>query len=133
MLLQKNGLRKKNPSISVVATLFGDGEDVAWLEKNDLADWAEESLNGILGSETFDNSQQRTIALGLNKRRPVLVIEGPPGSGKSGLLKQLIVCAVQQGERVLVTAPTNAAVDNMVEKLSSVGLNIVQVGNPACT
>ncbi|XP_057429209.1 uncharacterized protein LOC130722482 isoform X2 [Lotus japonicus] len=133
MLLQKNGLRKKNPSISVVATLFGDGEDVAWLEKNDLADWAEESLNGILGSETFDNSQQRTIALGLNKRRPVLVIQGPPGSGKSGLLKQLIVCAVRQGERVLVTAPTNAAVDNMVEKLSSVGLNIVRVGNPACT
>ncbi|KAJ1411467.1 P-loop containing nucleoside triphosphate hydrolase [Sesbania bispinosa] len=51
MLLQKNGLRKKNPSISVVATLFGDGEDVAWLEKNDLADWTEEKLNGKVRSK----------------------------------------------------------------------------------
>ncbi|XP_027363348.1 DNA-binding protein SMUBP-2 isoform X2 [Abrus precatorius] len=131
MLLRKNGLRKKNPSISVVATLFGDGEDVAWLEKNYLAEWAEENLDGILGSETVDDSQRRAIALGLNKKRPVLVIQGPPGTGKTGLLKQLIACAVQQGERILVTAPTNAAVDNMVEKLSSVGLNIVRVGNPA--
>lgn len=131
MLLQKNGLRKKNPSISVVATLFGDGEDVAWLEKYHLADWAEEKLDGILGSETFDDSQKRAIALGLNKKRPVLVVQGPPGTGKTGLLKELIACAVRQGERVLVTAPTNAAVDNMVEKLSNVGLDIVRVGNPA--
>ncbi|KAF7835563.1 DNA-binding protein SMUBP-2 [Senna tora] len=131
MLLQKNGLRKKNPSIAVVSTLFGDREDVAWLEKNHLVDWDEENIRGLLGSETFDNSQQRAIALGLNKKRPVMVIQGPPGTGKTGLLKQLIGCAVQRGERVLVTAPTNAAVDNMVEKLSNSGLNIVRVGNPA--
>ncbi|KAK7340987.1 hypothetical protein VNO80_23911 [Phaseolus coccineus] len=131
MLLQKNGLRKKNPSISVVATLFGDGEDVAWLEKNHFADWAEEKSDAILGSESFDDTQRRAIALGLNKKRPVLVVQGPPGTGKTGLLKHLIACAVQQGERVLVTAPTNAAVDNMVEKLSNVRLNVVRVGNPA--
>ncbi|KAI4295235.1 hypothetical protein L6164_035302 [Bauhinia variegata] len=131
MLLQRNGLKKKNPSIAVVATLFGDGEDIAWLKENDLADWADEKLNGLLGSETFDESQKRAIAMGLNKKRPVLVIQGPPGTGKTGLLKQLIAYAVQQGERVLVTAPTNAAVDNMVEKLSNIGLNIVRVGNPA--
>lgn len=132
MLLQKNGLRKKNPSIAVVATLFGDGEDVVWLEKNQLADWDEkENMEGLLGSETFDNSQQRAIALGLNKKRPVLVIQGPPGTGKTGLLKHLIACAVHRGERVLVTAPTNAAVDNMVEKLTNININIVRVGNPA--
>jgi superfamily I DNA and/or RNA helicase len=131
MLLQKNGLRKKNPAISVVATLFGEGEDAAWLEKNGLVDWEEEKIDGTLGSESFDKSQQRAIALGLNKKRPLLVIQGPPGTGKTGLLKQLIAFAVEQGERVLVTAPTNAAVDNMVEKLSNVGINIVRVGNPA--
>ncbi|PNY06496.1 DNA-binding protein smubp-2-like [Trifolium pratense] len=131
MLLQKNGLRKKNPAISVVATLFGEGEDAAWLEKNSLVDWEEEKMDGTLESESFDKSQQRAIALGLNKKRPLLVIQGPPGTGKTGLLKQLIAFAVEQGERVLVTAPTNAAVDNMVEKLSNVGINIVRVGNPA--
>lgn len=130
MLLQKNGLHKRNPSIAAVVTLFGDKEDVTWLEENDLADWSEVKLDGIMG-KTFDDSQKKAIALGLNKKRPLLIIQGPPGTGKTGLLKEIIARAVQQGERVLVTAPTNAAVDNMVEKLSDVGLNIVRVGNPA--
>lgn len=133
MLLQKNGLNKKNPSIAVVATLFGEKEDMAWLEENGLADWTEAELNdGLLDSgATYDDSQRRAIALGVNKRRPILVVQGPPGTGKTGLLKELIALAVRQGERVLVTAPTNAAVDNMVEKLSNIGINIVRVGNPA--
>ncbi|XP_044499819.1 DNA-binding protein SMUBP-2-like isoform X2 [Mangifera indica] len=131
MLLQKNGLHKKSPSISVVATLFGDREDVSWLEENDIADWAEVKLNGQLENGIFDVSQKRAVALGLNKKRPLLIVQGPPGTGKTGLLKELIILAVQQGERVLVTAPTNAAVDNMVEKLSDIGLDIVRVGNPA--
>uniref|UniRef100_A0A7N2LPU6 AAA+ ATPase domain-containing protein n=1 Tax=Quercus lobata TaxID=97700 RepID=A0A7N2LPU6_QUELO len=125
MLLQKNGLQKRNPSIAVVATLFGDKEDVAWLEENNLVDWAE-GLDEQSRPGTFDDSQQRTIALGLNKKRPLLIIQGPPGTGKTGLLKELIVLSVQQGERVFVTAPTNAAVDNMVEKLSNIGLDIVR-------
>ncbi|KAL5570636.1 hypothetical protein UlMin_027211 [Ulmus minor] len=133
MLLQKNGLRKKNPSIGVIATLFGDREDVEWLEQNNFVNWSEESLSSeLISNKTMDESQKNTIALGLNKKRPVLIIQGPPGTGKTGLLKELISLAVQQGERVLVTAPTNAAVDNMVDKLSKInGLNIVRVGNPA--
>ncbi|CAM8971129.1 unnamed protein product [Rhodiola kirilowii] len=131
MLLQKHGLLKKNPSIAVVATLFGDEEDVKWLQENDLADLAEVKNDDLLNNQMFDDSQKKAIAWGLNKKRPLMVVQGPPGTGKTGLLKELIVLAVQQGERVLVTAPTNAAVDNMVEKLSNVGLNIVRVGNPA--
>lgn len=131
MMLQKKGLQKKNCSIAVVSTVFGDKEDIAWLEDNDLVDWAEAEWNGSLDTVCYDKSQQRAIALGLNKKRPVLIIQGPPGTGKSGVLKQLISLVVKQGERVLVTAPTNAAVDNMVEKLSDIGANIVRVGNPA--
>ncbi|KAG6714484.1 hypothetical protein I3842_05G204600 [Carya illinoinensis] len=131
MLLQKNGLQKTNPSIAVAATLFGDEGDVAWLEENNLIDWTEEEFDGMLRTGAYDDSQQRAIALGLNKKRPVLIIQGPPGTGKTGLLKEIIALAVAQGERVLVTAPTNAAVDNMVEKLSNIGLEIVRVGNPA--
>lgn len=131
MLLQKNGLHKKNPSVGIVATLFGDEEDIAWLQENQVVDLSEANLDESLKNGFFDNSQKKAIALGLNKKRPILIIQGPPGTGKTGLLKELIVRAVQQGEKVLVTAPTNAAVDNMVEKLSNIGLNIVRVGNPA--
>ncbi|KAL1823934.1 hypothetical protein ACET3Z_010712 [Daucus carota] len=131
MMLQKKGLQKKNSSIGTVATLFGDEDDVAWLEENDVVDWAEAEVNGMLDFDKYDKSQRRAIALGLNKKRPMLIIQGPPGTGKTGLLKKIILLSVERGERVLVTAPTNAAVDNMVEKLSDVEIDIVRVGNPA--
>ncbi|KAL4199220.1 hypothetical protein AMTRI_Chr03g143820 [Amborella trichopoda] len=131
MLLQKNGLHKRNPSIAVVATLFGTNEDISWMEQNHLVEWNEDpTISELLPRGPFDKSQLRAIAVGLNKKRPLLVIQGSPGTGKSGLLKELITLAVERGERVLVTAPTNAAVDNMVERLTNVGLNIVRVGNP---
>ncbi|CAH2079527.1 unnamed protein product, partial [Thlaspi arvense] len=128
---EENGLQKKNPSISVVATLFGDGEDITWLEQNDYVDWSEAELSDEPVGKLYDDSQRRAIALGVNKKRHVMIVQGPPGTGKTGMLKEVITLAVQQGERVLVTAPINAAVDNMVEKLSHLGLNIVPVGNPA--
>ena len=133
MLLQRNGLLKSNASIDVVATLFGDSKDVMKMEQNCLIDWGESSVPDPRLSErcAFDDSQLRALSLGLNKKRPVLVIQGPPGTGKTVLLTELIVRAVRQGESVLVTAPSNAAVDNMVERLSRTCLNIVRVGNPA--
>ncbi|TVU28159.1 hypothetical protein EJB05_19668 [Eragrostis curvula] len=132
MLLQRNGLQKDNVSIGVVATLFGDGKDVVKMAKNNLTRPYESSGPDPRLSKryAFDASQLRALNLGLNKNRPVLIIQGPPGTGKTVLLTELIVRAVQQGERVLVTAPSNAAVDNMVERLSHTGLNIVRVGNP---
>ncbi|XP_020690843.2 DNA-binding protein SMUBP-2 isoform X3 [Dendrobium catenatum] len=131
MLLQKSGLHKKNPSLAVVATLFGEKEDLVWLEENKIVEWSEADVDVLIREESFDNSQIRAITLGLNKKRPLLVIQGPPGTGKTGLLTKLVSLAVRQGERVLVTSPTNAAVDNMVERLSNLELNIVRVGNPA--
>lgn len=133
MMLQKKGLQKRNPSIAVVATLFGDKDDISWLQENQLIDWSEVELNGLIDSNSYayDASQKRAIALGLNKKRPILIVQGPPGTGKTGLLKELISLAARQGEKILVTAPTNAAVDNMVEKLSDSGVKIVRVGNPA--
>ncbi|OEL19929.1 DNA-binding protein SMUBP-2 [Dichanthelium oligosanthes] len=135
MLLQKRGLEKRNACIGVVATLFGDKEDVMKLEQNNLIDWGGSEVcdEALLERHTynFDTSQSKALALALNKKRPVLVIQGPPGTGKTGLLSYLIACVVRRGERVLITAPSNAAIDNMVEKLSGTGLNIVRVGNPS--
>ncbi|XP_062193335.1 uncharacterized protein LOC133896746 isoform X2 [Phragmites australis] len=135
LLLQKRGLQKRNASIGVVATLFGDKEDVISLEQNNLINLGESEMrdDGFLGryNYNFDTSQSKALALALNKKRPVLVIQGPPGTGKTGLLSYLIACVVHRGERVLVTAPSNAAIDNLVDKLSSTGLNIVRVGNPS--
>lgn len=130
MLLQKQGLNKKNPAAAVVATLFGTGEDVNWLAGNDFPINAEDDLGEIQRKDFFDESQKRAITLGLNRQRAVSIIQGPPGTGKTSVLAELIGIAVKRGERILVTAPSNAAVDNMVERLADMGLNVVRVGNP---
>jgi hypothetical protein len=128
--LQKRGLLKKNPAAAVVATLFGEGPDVCWLAQNGPS--SSNSFNDTTLPEdtVFDGSQRRAIQMGLNRRRPVVVIQGPPGTGKTSVVTELICRTVACGERVLATAPTNAAVDNMVEKLAIAGLNVVRVGNP---
>jgi superfamily I DNA and/or RNA helicase len=61
----------------------------------------------------------------------VAFIHGPPGTGKTTTLVHAIVFTVQEEGQVLVSAPSNAAVDYLVDKLSEQGLNVVRIGHPA--
>lgn len=63
--------------------------------------------------------------------KEVGLIHGPPGTGKTTVLVEVIVQAVKQGARVLASAPSNIAVDNMVEKLLPWDLRLVRMGHPA--
>jgi len=45
------------------------------------------------------------------------ILEGPPGSGKTYSICELILQAVNRNERVLVCASTHVAVDNVLEKI----------------
>lgn len=45
------------------------------------------------------------------------LLEGPPGSGKTTVICELILQLVKQGKRVLLTASTHVAVDNVLERL----------------
>lgn len=44
-------------------------------------------------------------------------LDGPPGSGKTTSILELIAQLVMQGKKILLTASTNAAVDNILERL----------------
>ncbi len=60
------------------------------------------------------------------------IFHGPPGTGKTTrLVKEIKAIIKENNQRVLVTAPSNAAVDLLSERLSAQGLNVVRVGNPA--
>ena len=47
----------------------------------------------------------------------VLLLKGPPGTGKTTVIVELIRQAVRQGKRVLLTSQTHQAVNNVLERL----------------
>jgi len=58
------------------------------------------------------------------------LIHGPPGTGKTTTLVECIRRLTKQGKKVLATADSNVAVDNLVERLVQENVKVVRVGNP---
>jgi hypothetical protein len=67
-----------------------------------------------------DSSQHSAIVDVVNGED--LVIEGPPGTGKSQTITNIIAAAMQQGKRVLFVAEKMAALDVVKRRLENVGL-----------
>ena len=61
----------------------------------------------------------------------VALIHGPPGTGKTRTLVEVIRQAVARGQRVLAAAASNTAVDNLAERLCRVDIAVVRLGHPA--
>ncbi|TWU23360.1 ATP-dependent RecD-like DNA helicase [Novipirellula galeiformis] len=61
----------------------------------------------------------------------VAILHGPPGTGKTTTIAEVIYQAVARGERVLACAPSNTAVDNLLERLVAIMPNVLRVGHPA--
>ncbi|MDA0660070.1 MAG: AAA domain-containing protein [Planctomycetota bacterium] len=59
------------------------------------------------------------------------IIHGPPGTGKTTTIVELICQSVMRGEKVLACAPSNTAVDNLVERLVRARQHVVRLGHPA--
>ena len=78
----------------------------------------------------LNESQEAAIDMAL-RSQDVAVVHGPPGTGKTTTVVEMVRRAVELGEKVLACAPSNIAVDNMVERLAKLKLNVVRVGHPA--
>jgi ATP-dependent RNA/DNA helicase IGHMBP2 len=77
-------------------------------------------------------NERQNEALHLVKQaRDVAIIHGPPGTGKTTVLVEVILQVLKEETQVLVCAPSNAAVDLLVEKLSDKQLEVLRIGNPA--
>ncbi len=77
------------------------------------------------------NEYQREAVEKALSATEVALVHGPPGTGKTTVLVEIIRQAVMQGQRVLASAPSNIAVDNLLEKLLETGLKVVRMGHPA--
>ena len=75
-------------------------------------------------------SQREAIEFALSAK-DFAVIHGPPGTGKTTTVAELIRQAVTRGDKVVATAPSNLAVDNLLERLLRLGVRAVRLGHPA--
>ena len=82
------------------------------------------------GLNILNDSQLASLEKML-QAQDVAFIHGPPGTGKTTTLVQVIKHTIKEQKQVLVSAPSNAAIDLLVDKLSEQGLSVIRIGHPA--
>lgn len=80
--------------------------------------------------ESLNPSQQDAVRFALSAE-DLAVVHGPPGTGKTTTVVEIIRQAVRRGEKVLACAPSNLAVDNLLERLLGFGEKALRLGHPA--
>ncbi|XP_008304539.1 DNA-binding protein SMUBP-2 [Stegastes partitus] len=121
----KNALNALNgysngPAGNLVNVLFGDSKPSSQSQPNEV-----EFFNSNL-----DDSQREAVSFALSQRE-LAVIHGPPGTGKTTTVVEIILQAVKQDQKVLCCAPSNVAVDNLVERLARCKAKVLRLGHPA--
>lgn len=75
------------------------------------------------------DEQRRFVSKAL-ATRDFAILEGPPGSGKTTAICEIVQQLVEQGQRVLLCASTHVAIDNVLERLleSDSPIDAVRIG-----
>lgn len=78
-----------------------------------------------------DLNDKQKEALDLALHAPLgALIQGPPGTGKTTVIAQIVRELISHGQRVLVCAQTNTAVDTMLSKILDAGVrSFLRVGS----
>jgi len=84
----------------------------------DIDSTPDREINNVLPS---DSSQDAVLLEA--QRAEAVVVRGPPGTGKSQVITNLITNALSKGERVLVVCQKRAALDVVYQRLGRVGLS----------
>jgi superfamily I DNA and/or RNA helicase len=92
----------------------------------------QEGQSIIFKNKQLNPSQQAAVKA-MVANNEMLIIHGPPGTGKTTTLIEGILQLIVQGEKIMVTAPSNTAVDNMAKGLIEKGVAVLRVGNSSKT
>ncbi|MFQ6119652.1 MAG: AAA domain-containing protein, partial [Methanosarcinales archaeon] len=78
-------------------------------------------------SNQLNNSQKHAIEHSIGTENFHIII-GPPGTGKTHVITEIVRQLVKRKRKTLVTAYTNLAVDNIAERVLSDGIDLVRIG-----
>ncbi|MGA1823596.1 MAG: AAA domain-containing protein [bacterium] len=73
----------------------------------------------------FDFNQSQVAAIETALKHKISIIEGPPGTGKTQTILNLIASIIYQGKNCAVISNNNTAIDNIYEKLGEEKLSFV--------
>lgn len=77
------------------------------------------------------NDSQNQAMRDIIAAEDIAIIHGPPGTGKTTTLVAAMLELKKEEKKMLVCAPSNAAVDHLARIASAKGLNVVRLGNLA--
>lgn len=86
------------------------------------------SLPLAFNTSGLNKSQQEAVQA-ICGTEELLIVHGPPGTGKTTTLAEAIFQLVKRGDKILVSAPSNTAVDHISKALLEKGINLLRVGN----
>ncbi len=77
------------------------------------------------------NTSQRQAIERMLSARDLGIIHGPPGTGKTTTIIHLVIELLKREKQLLVCAPSNTAVDLIVERLRNEKVDVLRIGHPA--
>ncbi|SCP04401.1 dna2/nam7 helicase family member, putative [Plasmodium ovale] len=80
------------------------------------------------GNKNLNNSQKKAVYHCLYSN-DIFCVHGPPGTGKTTVLCEIIYQLVKKKKKILVTGPSNVSVDNIISKCVDMNIkNIFRIG-----
>jgi ATP-dependent RNA/DNA helicase IGHMBP2 len=77
------------------------------------------------------NSSQRIAVQKSLRAKDIALIHGPPGTGKTTVLVEIVRQTLLEKKKIFVTAPSNVACDNLLERLVALNIQAIRLGHPA--
>nr|XP_023904057.1 DNA-binding protein SMUBP-2 isoform X1 [Quercus suber] len=119
-LIQLSKGVQKGPASDLIPVLFGERQPTV----------TKKNVTCTLFNSNLDHSQKDAISKALSSKN-VFLLHGPPGTGKTTTVVEIILQEVKRGSKILACAASNIAVDNIVERLVPHRVKLVRLGHPA--